>query len=66
MEILKRIFPNSTVNLHPQRKNSIFVILYDNKVVFDRKKGDGYLNPNSLKILLARLTKMIINNEVNN
>ena len=66
METLKSIFPNSTVNLHPQGKVNNLVILYDNKAVFDRKKGDGHLGPKNLHPFISKLTKLVLETQTRN
>jgi len=66
MKTLKSVFPNSTVNLHPQSKVNNLVILYDNKTVFDRKKGDGYLTSKNIHHFLSKLTKIFMENQVKN
>ena len=66
MKTLKSVFPNSTVNLHPQSKVNNLVILYENKKVFDRKKGDGYLTSKNIPHFLSKLTNMIMENNVKN
>jgi hypothetical protein len=66
VETLKSIFPNSRVNLHPQTKSNNLVILYDNKPVFDRKKGDGHLNTKTIRPLISKLTKLVLENQTRN
>jgi hypothetical protein len=65
-EIIKHSFPNAQIILKAQGRHKNLVIEYKNTTIFDRNKGDGYLNTSRVTKFIAKLAKIVKATETNN
>ena len=66
IDIIQHVFPNASIHISAPEGVRNLVIQHRSKTVFNRNMGDGYLNPSSVKIFIARLMKAVEKTDINN
>ena len=66
IDIIRRVFPNATINLQAPEGIKNLVIQHRNCTLFNRNLGDGYLNQNTAKTFVKKLKDAVERTEINN